>query len=102
MLTLCIHYTLDQNKLGDFETYARSLPQPIARAGGTLVGYFMPTKIAGPTNTALALIDFPNLAAYEEYRDRLAKDPEGAASVRRVEASGVILNEDRSFIRRIA
>jgi hypothetical protein len=101
MPTLCIRYTLDQNKLADFEAYARSLPQPIARAGGTLLGYFLPTKIAGPTNLALALIDFPNLAAYEAYRDKLAKDPEGVDSVRRVEASGAILNEDRSFIRRL-
>ena len=40
------------------------------------MGYYLPTKIAGPTNSALGLIDFPNLAAYEQYRARLLTDPD--------------------------
>ena len=101
MITLCIRYTLDHNKLADFETYARALAKPIARAGGALVGYYMPTRIAGSTNTALALIGFPDLGVYQQYRDTLANDPENVANIRRVEASGVILNEDRSFVQRV-
>jgi hypothetical protein len=101
MITLCIRYTLDHNKLADFETYARSLAKPIARQGGALVGYYLPTKIAGSTNIALALIGFPNLTVYEQYRDGLMTDPEAVASLRRVEASGCILNEARSFVRRV-
>ena len=101
MMTLCIRYTLDANKLADFETYAQSLRKPIERCGGTYVGYYLPTKIAGPTNVALGLIDFPDLAAYERYRDRLGSDPDGVESVRRATAAGCILNEDRSFIRRV-
>jgi hypothetical protein len=99
MITLCIRYTLDHNKLADFEAYARALAAPIARAGGALVGYYMPTRIAGSTNTALALIGFPDLSVYQQYRDKLATDPENVANVRRVEAAGAILNEDRSFVR---
>ena len=72
MITLCIRYTLDISKLADFEDYARRFPEPIERCGGKLVGYYLPTKIAGPTNFALALIDFPTLAAYEIYRGQLA------------------------------
>jgi hypothetical protein len=30
-----------------------------------------------PTNAAFGLIDFPDLASYERYRERLATDPEG-------------------------
>jgi hypothetical protein len=101
MITLCICYTLDHNKLADFETYARSWAKPVARHGGELLGYFLPTKIAGSTNTALALIGFPNLTVYEQYRDGLMTDPEVIANVRQVEASGCILNEDRSFVRRV-
>jgi hypothetical protein len=53
MMTLCIRYTLDVNKLADFEAYAQSLRKPIERCGGTYVDYYLPTKIAGPTNAAL-------------------------------------------------
>jgi hypothetical protein len=101
MMTLCIRYTLDANKLADFEAYAQALRQPVERCGGKFVAYYLPTKIAGPTNTALGLIDFPNLAAYESYREKLASDPDGAACLRRVEAAGCILNEERSFVRRV-
>ncbi|PYP82964.1 MAG: NIPSNAP family protein [Candidatus Angelobacter sp. Gp1-AA117] len=65
MITLCIRYTIDIHKTRDFEQYARAWPEPIRRCGGELIGYFLPTKVAGPTNFALALINFPTLAAYE-------------------------------------
>jgi len=101
MLTLCIRYTLDPNKLAEFEAYARTLPKPVERCGGKFIAYYLPTKIAGPTNTALGLIDFPDLAGYERYREKLAADPDGVEALRGVEAAGCILNEDRSFVRRI-
>jgi hypothetical protein len=101
MIILCIRYTIDQNKLKDFEEYARRWPGPIKRAGGDLIGYFLPTKIAGSTNFALALIGFPNLDAYQKYRDALAKDPEAKENVARIEASGCLLNEDRAFVQRV-
>jgi NIPSNAP len=101
MMTLCIRYTLDANKLADFEAYARSLEKPVERCGGKFVAYYLPTKVAGPTNTALGLIDFPDLASYERYREQLATDAEGVESLRRAEAARCILNEDRSIMRRI-
>jgi NIPSNAP protein len=101
MLTLCIRYTLDATKLADFEAYGKSAAGPIERCGGKLVGYFAPTKFAGPTNAALALIDFPSLAAYEQYRERLAVDPEASECLRRVEKAGSILVEDRTILRRV-
>ena len=55
MMTLCIRYTLDANKVADFEAYAQSLRKPIERCGGAYVDYYLPTKIAGPTNTAIGL-----------------------------------------------
>ena len=63
-------------------------------SGGRFAGYYLPTKLAGPMNTALGLIDFPDLAAYESYRAKLSADAEAAATVRRAEAAGCILNED--------
>jgi NIPSNAP protein len=102
MITLCIRYVIDQNKLGDFEKYALAWPEPIRRCGGELIGYFLPTKLAGPTNAALALINFPSLDAYEKYRAALMNDPEALANVARIEETGCLINEDRSFMRRIS
>jgi len=51
---------------------------------------------------ALGLIDFPNLAAYEQYRERLMSDPGAVECLRRVDAAGCILNEERAFVRRVS
>jgi uncharacterized protein (DUF1330 family) len=102
MITLCIRYTLDASKLAEFETYARSVAGPIERCGGKVVGYYAPTKLAGPTNSALSLIDFPSLAAYEQYREALAADPEHIEVARRAGQAGVILVQDRSFVKRVS
>ena len=100
MITICIRYTLDIHKLAEFERYARNWPEPIRRCGGELAGYFLPTKIAGPTNFALALIDFPDLAAYERYRELLMQDDDARANVEFADHSGCILLEDRTVLRR--
>ena len=101
MITLSIRYTIDPAKLGDFEAYAAGLPDAAERCGARSVQYYLPTKFAGPTNSALALIDFPSLAAYEQYRERLAKDDDNVESIRRAEESGCILVEDRAFLERV-
>jgi hypothetical protein len=102
MITLCIRYTLDAGKLFEFEAYARDVAAPIERCGGKIVGYFAPTKFAGPTNSALSLIDFESLAAYERYRAALAADPEHVEVARRAARAGVILVEDRLFVQRVS
>jgi hypothetical protein len=102
MLTLCIRYTIDIQKLAEFEQYARAWPEPIRRCGGELIGYYLPTKIAGPTNFALALINFPSLAAYEQYRDALMKDSDAIANVAFADKSGCIVLEDRTILRQVS
>ncbi|HKF71254.1 MAG TPA: NIPSNAP family protein [Stellaceae bacterium] len=102
MLTLCIRYTLDPAKLAAFEAYANRVAGPIERCGGKVVGYFAPTKFAGPTNVGLSLIDFPSLAAYERYREALAADPEHTEVAKHAAEAGVILVEDRSFVQRVS
>jgi NIPSNAP len=82
MPTLCIRYKINPNRLSDFEAYARNWPKPIERCGGKLIGYFLPTKLAGRTDSAIALIDFPSLATYEEYRRRLMEDPDAKTKCR--------------------
>src|ERR1700751_3464490 len=99
MPTLCIRYKTNPNQLPDFEDYAKNWPKPIERCGGKLIGYFLPTKLAGRTDSAIALIDFPRLAAYKEYRTRLMEDPAGTQNVAHAEQCGCILLEDPSFLK---
>jgi hypothetical protein len=101
MMTLCIRYTLDPNKLAHFKSYVEAELEPIRRSGGRIVGYFLPTDFAGPTNEALGLIDVRDLAAYEQYRAALALDPEHKTNVARLVQSGAVLAMYRSFIRRV-
>jgi uncharacterized protein (DUF1330 family) len=102
MITVCIRYTIDIRQHNEFEEYARNWPQPIKRCGGELLGYFLPTKMAGATNIAYALINFPNLAAYESYREALANDPDARANLALADKSGCILVEDRSVLQQVS
>jgi len=101
MLTLCIRYTIDPNKLAAFRRYVEAEQDPIRRSGGKTVGYFLPTDFAGPTNEALGLIDFPALEDYETYRRALADDPDHKRNVAELERSGVIVAMNRSMIQRL-
>jgi len=98
MPTLCIRYRLDPSKLDVFEAYAKALRPIVERCGGTFVDYYLPTKLAGPTDAALGLIDFPNLDAYETYKSRLAEDAEAVEVTQK--AAVAIQSEDRSFLNR--
>jgi|SRR5579864_2333116 len=102
MITVCIRYTIDIRKHGEFEQYARRWPEPIRRCGGDLIGYFLPTKIAGPTNFALALINFPDLAAYGRYRDALMRDADAKANVEFADRSECIQVEDRLILNQVS
>lgn len=102
VITVCIRYTIDIHKHNDFEQYARDWPQPIRRCGGELLGYFVPTRTAGPTNIAYALINFASLAAYETYREALGKDEGAKDNVAFAEGSGCVLIEERSVLRQVS
>jgi NIPSNAP len=99
VVTCCIQYTLDPHKVGVFEQYASRWPPIIERCGGSLVGYYLPKE--GANNFALALIDFPSLAAYEAYRERLVEDSEANENFNEAGNTGCILSEFRSFLRRV-
>jgi hypothetical protein len=97
---VCIRYTIDIHKHSDFAQYARNWPEAIRRCGGELLGYFLPTKAAGPTNIAYALINFDSLGAYEGYREALMNDEGAKQNVAFADRSGCILIEDRSILQR--
>jgi len=98
MITVCIRYTIDIRKHREFEQYARNWPEPIRRCGGELLGYFLPTKAAGATNIAYALINFANLAAYERYREALMQDEGARENFALADRSECIVIEERSIL----
>lgn len=102
MITLLIRYTIHPLKLREFEAYAQTWPMATQRHGGQLVGYYAPTKFAGATNIAYALINFATLAAYETYRDALTRDPDVLSASAAIEESGCIQVEERSILRQVS
>ena len=100
MYTLCIRYTLDPNKTAHFKTYVDAELAAIRRSGGKVIGYFLPTDFAGPTNVAYGLIDFSSLASYEHYRHQLAEAPDHKTNVAELERSGAVISTCRSILKR--
>ena len=96
LITCCIQYELDPWAIEAFQDYARRWPPIIERCGGTLIGYWLPKE--GANDFALALIDFPSLADYERYRERLAGDPDAQANIADMRASRCVRAERRSFL----
>lgn len=98
-ITAFIRYQLDPFKHEAFEAYARRWADIIPRCGGDLLGYWMPHEA---TNTiGFGLISFESLAAYEAYRGRLRRDPEGAANFASAHEHRFIVSEERTFLRKI-
>jgi hypothetical protein len=98
-VTCFIRYQIDPFKRAQFEEYSKRWLSIIPKAGGELIGYFMPHE--GTNNIAFALISFESLAAYEAYRARLRKDAEGMANFNFAEENKFILAEERTFLRKV-
>lgn len=101
MITLCIRYRFNPDKTSGIREYFENEQRVIERSGGKIVGYFLPTDFAGPTDEAIGLIDLPSMAAYEKYREILAADPEHKRNVARLQESGAEVAMNRSFIERV-
>jgi hypothetical protein len=97
MLTCCIRYEIDPFKRAEFEHYARNWGQAIPRCGADLIGYFAPHE--GSATLAYGLYNIESLAAYEEYRARLASDPLGRENYEFARRERFILREDRTFLK---
>ena len=115
MITCFIRYTIDPNKLADFEHYARTWMRLIEKYGGLHHGYFVPGESPagaafsfagigeeGPSNVAVALFSFPDADAYERYRRKVANDPECREETRRRDQTQCFIKYERTFLRRIS
>jgi hypothetical protein len=99
MITCVIQYTLDPHGIEEFEKYATTWPPIIERCGGRLTGFYLPKE--GANDWAVALLDFDSLGDYEQYRARLAADPDAQANVGFVRQARCVLAERRSFLRKV-
>jgi hypothetical protein len=97
MKIMCIiRYQIDPFQRDEFKKYAETWGRVIPRAGGHLVGYFLPYE--GTNDVAWGLIAFDSLADYEAYRARLKQDPEAVENFDRAQSKRIILREERNFV----
>ena len=97
MITCFITYEIDPFKKAAFEHYAQQWGQAIPRCGADLIGYFAPHE--GSATTAFGVYTLPNLAAYEQYKAKLAEDPIGRANYAFAQREQFIRREDRIFLK---
>lgn len=97
MVTCYLRYVIDPYKVAEFEQYGRMWIPLVNRFGGTHHGYFLPHE--GASNIAIALFSFPSLAAYEEYRERIADDAECQEAFRYANQTRCIVSYERSFMK---
>lgn len=115
MITCFIRYTLDPEKLADFEQYARAWMRLIKKYGGTHHGYFVPGEAPpsapfsfpglgedGPDDIAVALFSFPSVEAYETYRTEVRNDPECVAITKHHEQTKCFVKYERTFMQPVA
>lgn len=95
MLTCIIRYEIEPYQRADFAHYARNWGQAIPECGADLIGYFAPAE--GTTTTAYGIYNIADLAAYQDYRARLAAHPAGRENYGFAAARRFIRREDRAF-----
>jgi hypothetical protein len=97
MITCFIRYDLVHGRTDTFDAYARMWGTIIPRSGVDLIGYFAPHE--GSATTAYGVYNIASLAAYEDYRARLADDPAAREAFAFARREAFIRREDRVFLR---
>jgi hypothetical protein len=95
-ITCFIRYEIDPSQRDGFKKYAENWIPIIARHGGHLVGYFLPTE--GTNYEAFGLLAFDSLASYETYRKHLKADPDARKNFSMAQETRMILKEERTFL----
>ena len=114
MITCFIRYTIDPEKVSDFEHYARVWMPLIEKYGGTHHGYWLADKTPesaafsfpglgeeGPSDIAIALFSFPDQQAYDSYRENVAKDPECTAVTKHFNDTKCFEKYERTFMKQV-
>lgn len=97
MITCFIRYEIEPTQ----RRISRPMPATGVRrfraAGADLIGYFAPHE--GSSTLAYGVYSVPSLAAYEDYRAKLAADPLGRENYDFAMQRKFIRREDRTFLR---
>jgi len=96
VITCFLRYEIDQDKLAEFENYAKMWIPLVQKFGGKHHGYFLPSE--GASDIAYALFSFPSLADYEEYRQRAADDEECRKAMDYYRETKCFKRYERSFL----
>lgn len=97
MVTCFVKYILDPNQIDAFTDYGKKWIDLVNKMGGVHHGYLLPHE--GPNNIGYASFSFESLAAYEAYRDDLAKSPECQTVLEEASKKKFILSYERSFLK---
>ena len=97
MITCSLTYVIDPAKVSEFETYGRMWIHLVEKLGGTHHGYWLPHE--GANDIAYAHFSFPSLAAYEDYRARMAEDADCQKAYAFAKKTQCIKRYDRTFTR---
>jgi hypothetical protein len=110
-ITCEVRYRLDRSRISEFEAYAQIWVELVERHGGKHHGYFIsrdkPTETGvsfpclgqeGATDIAIALFTFPDDATYLQYREQVAKDPDGVAANARFRENPPFISYERLFL----
>jgi hypothetical protein len=114
VITCHLRYFIEPDKVEAFKDYARVWMRLIEKYGGTHHGYFLQDDTPasanfsfpgigeeGPTNVAVALFSFPDLATYEKYRREVREDPECRTATSRYEQTQCFKKYERTFLKPI-
>ena len=97
MITCFIRYEIDPTKKSHFEQYARNWGEIIPKCGADLIGYYAPHE--GSATLAYGVYNVESLAAYEEYRQKLAASQIGRENYEFAQREKFLLKEDRTFLK---
>ncbi len=102
MITLCIRYTFNPDKIAGIQTYFENEQRVIERGGASNCRIFHADRFRwADRRGGRAYRYLPSISVYEDYRRRLADDPEHKANVAALSESGATVSMIRSFIRRV-
>ena len=96
MITCYLEYRIDMYKLEEFRAYAEMWIPLVERFGGIHHGYFLPKESS--SDLAVALFSFESLAAYEQYRIDMRKDPDCKRASEHAGQTRCILGYKRQFL----
>ena len=97
MITCFLKYTIDPDKVAEFEHYGKLWIDLVNKMGGIHHGYLLPYE--GANNIGYASFSFPALADYELYRNQIPASPDCQEALSYAKTTKCILSYERSFLK---